>query len=397
MAAVLESTACDEGGEVGIAVAAGVAHAGAEQDDGVIEEGAAFRVFLFLQLLQESGEAVDVGGLDGDEILDHLRIVAVMREAVIAGAEGLALKGEDLAESVKEECHHTGGVRFQCERHEVVEDGLGLDLEIGRDGVVVGQFVVRLGDGIVERLELAAHAFFDGAKGFKVLVELVAVALRQGFLQAQGVLENEVERAASALEQVLGAGAVGLGEEELFVEDAGALNHRQADTLAGEAHRFGNLTCSGGELDGREARFLTDLVGDALVERVRFRGGSAEEIAPSAVAVGGAVVEAGEDGESVALLGEGREGGWHLVVASDLPGEEGVLMPAEPGADGDEVLGLGGGFRGCGEGFERGQGDRGQRAAQEEATIHFGVVEGGDRSHGGGSVLGQGTHRVRRF
>lgn len=64
---------------------------------------------------------------------------------------------------------------FEGEDDEVVEDFLGFDLEVGRDGVVGGKLVVGSGDGFVDVFDLARHAFFDAAHGGEVFVELVAV------------------------------------------------------------------------------------------------------------------------------------------------------------------------------------------------------------------------------
>lgn len=98
-----ESAAGDEGGEVLIGVSGGVAHAGADEDDGVVEEGFAGDGFLFAELLEKTGEAVDVGGFDGDEVADHVGVVSVVGEAVVAGAEGAAVERKDLAEAIEEE------------------------------------------------------------------------------------------------------------------------------------------------------------------------------------------------------------------------------------------------------------------------------------------------------
>jgi hypothetical protein len=198
MAPVGEAAAGDEGGQVLVAVAAGVAHAGADEDDGGIEQGAILSVFFGAELLEEAREAGHVGAFELDEVAHHAGVVAVVREGVVAGREGLAVDGEDLAEAIETEGDNAGGFGFDGESHEVVEDLFGLHHEIGGDGVGFGELVVGLGDGFVDGLDLAGHAAFDGADGVEVFAEFGLVGGGEGGVEAFGVGEDFVEGAAAA-------------------------------------------------------------------------------------------------------------------------------------------------------------------------------------------------------
>ena len=101
--AVLEATARHEGRKIRIAVTTGITHARTEKDDGLVEERFPLCAFLFLQLFQKTCKTVDMSRFDRNQIADHCRIIAMVRQAVIAGTECLSVEGKDLAKSVKEE------------------------------------------------------------------------------------------------------------------------------------------------------------------------------------------------------------------------------------------------------------------------------------------------------
>ena len=309
-----------------------------------------------------------MGAFELDEVAHHAGVVAVVREGVVAGREGLAVDGEDLAEAIETEGDDAGGFGFDGESHEVVEDLFGLHHEIGGDGVGFGEVVVGLGDGFVDGLDLAGHAAFDGADGVEVFAEFGLVGGGEGGVEAFGVGENFVEGAAAAREEVGDAGAVGPGHEEALVEEAGAFDFGQGDALAGVADlaAVGVFAGAGDEVEGGDAGLLADAVGDDLIERVGAGDFATEEVIPGVVAVGGAMIEAGEDGEVVAVRGEGFEEGRDVVVRAGLLGIEGGGVPAEVGADGDEGTDGRGGGRG--EGFEGGQGERTEAGMEEAAT-----------------------------
>mgnify|MGYP001330644994 CR=1 FL=1 len=114
------------------------------------------------------------------------------------------------------------------------------------------------------------------------------------------------------------------------------LAFRQRHALLRVAH--GTARLSGGELEGGKTGILPDAVGDLLVERVGIGKLSAEVIVPGIVAIGGSVIEAGENGELIAVIGNRFEKRRQLVVFPCLLREKGWLVKPQIGADADEAL-----------------------------------------------------------
>ena len=246
---MLEAAAGDERGEIRVAVAAGVAHAGAEEHNRVVEQRLPLGRLLRLELFEKPGKAVDVGRFDRHEVADHDGIVAMVRQAVVARHELPAVEREDLPEPMEEHRDHAGLAAFQGERRQVIEDSFCLDLQVRRDRIVVGQFVRGRGGGLAKGGTLPLHPPLDRADRFEVFVELGPVAGREHPLEPVRIVEHHVERAFAAREQVFGAGAVGLRREEPSVEHARPVDLWQADALPRETHRPGAFTRAGGEFD----------------------------------------------------------------------------------------------------------------------------------------------------
>ena len=56
-----------------------IAHAGAVNDHGIVEQGVAIHIFGVLKLLQEPGELLDVPEIDFRDFLDFLLVIKMVR------------------------------------------------------------------------------------------------------------------------------------------------------------------------------------------------------------------------------------------------------------------------------------------------------------------------------
>ena len=83
---------------------------------------------------------------------------------------------------MKEERNHTSRIGLERQGHQIVHDLLGFDLQVRGEGVVAGKFVIRLGNRVVNGLELAPHAFLHGTEGLEIFLQFIAVTTGQGFL-----------------------------------------------------------------------------------------------------------------------------------------------------------------------------------------------------------------------
>jgi hypothetical protein len=234
---------------------------------------------------------------------------------------------------------------------------------------------------------LPSHPLFDSPQRFKILLEFRTVSSAERPLQAGRIVEHHVQRTGSTVEQVGRAGTVGIRGKQFPVEHARPVDLRQPDALLREAHRLRALAGAGREFDRWVAGLLADGVGDDLVERPRSRIHATEEVVPGGVAVGGAMVKTGEDGEVITKVGERGERRWEVVVAARCLGKKGILMPAQIGADGHEVFGARGSRRRSGEGFQRRQGDchaaRPEHLSAGKAENCRASRRGSERSHVG--------------
>ena len=194
---------------VGVAVA--VAVAAAVGDHAVVQQRAvAFRDRL--QLAEQVGELLDVEGVDRADLVDLLRVVAVVRQLVVAFGDAddpvlllAALAGEH-------EGDDAGHVGLERQHHQVAHQA-----EVLRQ---VGRHLLRL-DRVLGRLHRrqglgAGDPQFQLADAGEVLVQLLPIGAAELVVQAPGVFQHGVEHAGPQAVPLEAVGVVGpLGEEAL--------------------------------------------------------------------------------------------------------------------------------------------------------------------------------------
>lgn len=347
--AVFEGTACEKDGEAAIVMGVRIAHSAAVEDGGGIEERLAVHIGFVLQVAEEVTEASDVLGPDAIEFGDLGGVVAVVGEAVVAGAEFFAIDGEDLPLSGDEKGDDAGGIGFQRQGHEIIHQGFTFEREVGGDGIVFGKFEVDCWRWDVEPLALFLDLLFDIANGGEVFLQFFRVAGADGFFQGAGFLEDDIKDTPVAVEDVFHACFVGVRAKEFSEEHAGSADGGKRDPFLGKAHlAFAGGTAS--ELEGIEAGFVSDVAGDDLVEGDTWRAFAGEKVSPVFVSIWGSVIEAGEEREIGAEVVDRLEDGGCFVVVPGLCGEPGGGVEAQVGAYRDEAFHL---WRSGGGGGER--------------------------------------------
>ncbi len=80
-------------------------------------------IFLLIEDAQETTEVGDLLFADLIEFGNFIRIISMMRKAMITGTQLFPVDGKDLPLPRNQERNDTGGIRFQRQSHEVVHDG----------------------------------------------------------------------------------------------------------------------------------------------------------------------------------------------------------------------------------------------------------------------------------
>ena len=115
------AAAGDEDGEVLVIVAVAVADAAAEEDQGVVQEGA-FAIAGVGEPLNEATEPLDVEAVDLLDLVDHVLIVLMVREVVMAFLDADFGEGAVAAIDREHECADAGGVGLEGQQQHVVHE-----------------------------------------------------------------------------------------------------------------------------------------------------------------------------------------------------------------------------------------------------------------------------------
>ena len=358
-------------------------HGGAEEEHGVVEEGA----FAFLDGVEAGG---DVGELADEELVDLEPVcgVGVGEEVVDHVIHAEVREAERAVVVVEFERGDAGGVGLEAE-----------DEDIGHEAHVFGDV---LGDAVggagfvwfcqsrAPALEFAAlagvfEALFDIADGVEVFVELVLIVAAEVAAEGRGVVEDGIEDAAVAFacafleETVEGESGVdfegGWGSWRA-PRDVGAVEH--GVVLVDGGVGFFAAEDETGDLGGAAVVGSDDLVeaGAGADFAAGGEGSAAEEVAGlGAVDVafeGFGIVEPADEEELAAEVVEGFEDlaeGHGVAFSGGGPFRAVEAIAREEDGDADwGVSSCGGGAGGGCQGFHPWKGDGDTSAAEEGAA-----------------------------
>ena len=117
MAPVLEASACEDDGEVGVGVGAGVAHAAAEDYGGIVQQGGAPDVLHGRKFFEEAIELGHQGRFDDVQLAELLGVLARVREVVVAAIDARDVRHRQGAADVQRD--DARGVGLEGERGDV--------------------------------------------------------------------------------------------------------------------------------------------------------------------------------------------------------------------------------------------------------------------------------------
>ena len=80
--AVLESSTCDQDGEIVIGMRVCISHAGSVNDGGLVEQ-----ILRFPQVVEQTGQFAELRTLDQPELLQFLGLIAVVSQRMGAGID----------------------------------------------------------------------------------------------------------------------------------------------------------------------------------------------------------------------------------------------------------------------------------------------------------------------
>ena len=156
----------------------GVAHAAAEEDHGIVEEGA-IGVGLGFHLFEETGEVNHLVQFEDEEVFDLVFFFAVVGKTVVAGID-TEVAGFEVAANF--EGSNAGGMGLQSQEDEIVEKR-EIVWHVGVDRLFDGS----LGLVDVRPLFLEFQLFLYMANGGKVFIEFFLIGFAQFALQGFGV------------------------------------------------------------------------------------------------------------------------------------------------------------------------------------------------------------------
>ena len=175
---------------------------------------------VFFNLAEEVGELLHVVPIDGGDFIHQRRVVAVMREAVVAFRHADFAVRAVASLARKHKGRNAGGVSLQRDR-EQVEHQPRMICKLDRNSVGLGE--ARRGDGIGGNLALHHfHLTLHFADGGEIFVEFAPVGCAETTLQAARVIGNQIENALL----IPGVASAGGGIASVFVPAEQAFEYR---------------------------------------------------------------------------------------------------------------------------------------------------------------------------
>ena len=264
MLPVLETAAGEEDWEVASRVAAGVAEIAAEEDGRAVEEVGV--VFLrSVELCEEIAQRLHRLDLDNLELLELARILAVVREIVVAEVD--PFDRWCCGRASEHDGDEAGRVGLQREMGEIEKQARATD-QVGRVGNVLRRSGVDFGLRPLSPVAIADHLLFQLTDAGEVFIHLVAVFRAKMGVQRFGLLTNVVENAAPVFEMAhLLTFLRSRAFEEQPRENSGwRIIRRDQRARPGPTEPTCPVARQG---ETRESRLRTDVASGELVERDR--------------------------------------------------------------------------------------------------------------------------------
>ena len=376
--AVFESTACEQGREVGVRVGVRVAHAGSVENRSPVEEGAIY-AFRRGETVEKVRKFLELGFFDETQLGKLVRLVAVVGQRVGACFHAGDVRFDGVL--MDENGDQAGGVRVDGHAGEVIHGTAALD-QCARIVFILRAFHGNRFLGFFLPLLAGKEALLEFANAFVVVVELLAVRLADTLLKLLRAVGHGIEDAAPLADFVhlcfdLGRAAL----DEKFPEKGGRrilAGNLDAGLGIGEAGLRADR-----ERERRETGKVADVCGcelihgDAVAEAATagMRRCGEEGNFRLVAAIDFRVGNAGEYGHVLAVRLENIEVRGRFILAACGFREEILRQDSHVRLDADEAFRRGGfhlrSMRGK-HGLKEGQAEGNADSTKEGAAFHEG-------------------------